>query len=67
MPQSVVSENSPMIRPRGGSAAQSAQPLAATNVGTLARAGLGRNQLVAESLVVPLSMVVRHELVEGAE
>jgi hypothetical protein len=34
---------------------QSAQPLAATNVGTLARAGLGRNQLVAESLVVPLS------------
>jgi hypothetical protein len=56
-----------MIRPRGGSAAQSARPLAATNVGTLARAGLGRNQLVAESLVVPLSMVVRHELVEGAE
>jgi hypothetical protein len=29
--------------------------------------GLGRDQLVAEPLMVPLPMVVSHELVEGAE
>ncbi len=48
-------------------AQQPAQPLAAPKVGTVGRRGLGRNQLVAEPLMVPLSVVVRYELIEGAE
>ena len=46
---------------------QPAQPPAATHVGAPERAGLGRDQHVAEPPMVPLPMVVRHELVEGAE
>src|SRR2546425_8653100 len=46
---------------------QSAQPLAATHVGAPERADLWCDQLVAEPLMVPLPMVVRHELVDGAE
>jgi hypothetical protein len=36
------------------------------NVGALERSGLWRDQLVAERLMVPLRVVVRDELVEGA-
>src|SRR5437867_9603542 len=43
---------------------QTAQSLAATNVGAKERAGRWRNQIVAEALMVPLPMVVRHELPE---
>src|SRR5437867_10757201 len=46
---------------------QPAQPLAATHVGAPERADLWCDQLVAEPLMVPLPMVVRHELVDGAE
>jgi hypothetical protein len=46
---------------------QSAQPFAATNIGAPERAGLGRNQLVGKPLVIPLPVVVRHELVARAE
>ncbi len=48
---------------------QPTQPLAATNVnvGAPERAGLGRDQVVAEPLMVPLPVVVRHELVEHAQ
>ena len=48
-------------------AEQPAQPLAATNVAALGKVGPGRDQLVAEPLMVPLSVVVRYELIEGAE
>jgi hypothetical protein len=46
---------------------QPAKPLTATNGGAPEGAALGRDQLVAEPLMVPLPMVVRHELIEGAE
>src|SRR5438034_4237826 len=46
---------------------QPAQPLAATHVGAPGTADLWCDQLVAEPLMVPLPMVVRHELVDGAE
>jgi hypothetical protein len=46
---------------------QPSQPLTATNVGAPERTGLGRDQLVAEPLMVPLPVVVRPEVVEGAE
>jgi hypothetical protein len=36
-------------------------------VGGPERAVLGRDQLIAEPLMGPLPMVMRHELVEGAE
>src|SRR5712692_7513701 len=60
----VVSENSgrAVVVPQ-----QPAQPLAAANVGAPEQAGLGRDQLVAGPLMVPLPIVVRHELVEHAE
>ena len=48
-------------------AEQPAQPLAATNVAALGKVGPGRDQLVAEPLMVPLPVVVRHELVERSE
>ena len=44
-----------------------AQPFAATNVDTLARAALRRDQLIVEPLMVSLPVVVRHVLIEGAE
>jgi len=48
-------------------AQQPAQPRPATKVGAGADAAMfGRDQLVAEALVVPLAVVVRHELVEDA-
>jgi len=46
---------------------QSAQPLTATHVGAPEGASLGCDQLVAEPLMVPLPMGVRHELAEGVE
>jgi anti-sigma-K factor RskA len=46
---------------------QPAQPLAATNVSAIARERFWRDQVVAESLMVPLSMVVGQELVEDAD
>src|SRR2546426_6878843 len=46
---------------------QPTQPLAATNVGAPERAGPWRDQVVAEPLMVPLPVVVRHELVEHAQ
>ena len=46
---------------------QPAQPLAAANVGAPDRAGLRRDQVIAEPLMVSLPMVVRHELVEHAQ
>jgi len=47
---------------------QPAQPLAATNVRAIARRGFWRDlEFVAEPLMVPLSMVVSHELVEDAD
>jgi hypothetical protein len=48
-------------------AQQPAQPLAATNMGTCERAGLWRDQVIAEPLMVPLPVVVRHELVEHSD
>src|SRR5439155_26532449 len=48
-------------------AQQPPQPLAAANLGAPERAGLWRDQLVAEPLMVSLPVVVRQELVEGAE
>ena len=59
------------LRPCSGCAVvvpqQTAQPLTATHAGAPERAGLGHDQLVAEPLMVALPVVVRHELVEGAE
>src|SRR5882724_10140908 len=46
---------------------QPAQPLAATNVRAIARERFWRDQVVAEPLMVPLPMVVGHELVEDAD
>jgi predicted RNA binding protein YcfA (HicA-like mRNA interferase family) len=57
-----------MLRPRGCSTAATAHPAcAATYVNAPEWASLGRDQLIAEPLMVPLPMVVRHDLVEGAE
>jgi hypothetical protein len=56
-----------MFRPRGGSTARSAQPLAATNVSAIARERFWHDQVIAEPLMVPLPMVVGHELVEDAD
>jgi hypothetical protein len=44
-----------------------AQPLAATNASAIARERFRRDQVVAEPLMVPLPMVVGHELVEDAD
>src|SRR5262249_8968672 len=44
-----------------------AQPLAAPNVNTVGWMGLSRDQPVAEPLMVPLSVVVCDELIEGAK
>lgn len=49
----------PMVVPK-----QPAQPFAATHVGGRGKAGLGRDQLVAEPLMVSLPVVVCDELVE---
>jgi hypothetical protein len=46
---------------------QPTQPLTAPNGGAPERAGLGRGQLIAEALMVPLPVLVLHKLVEGAE
>ena len=46
---------------------QPAQPLAATNVRAIARERFWRDQVVAAPLMVPLPMVVGHELVEDAD
>jgi hypothetical protein len=46
-------------------AQQPAQPLAAAHVRGSKRAGLRRDQLVAQPLMISLPMVVRRELVEG--
>src|SRR5438094_2856256 len=44
-----------------------AQPLAATNVSAIARERFWRDQVVPEPLMIPLSMVVGHELVEDTD
>jgi hypothetical protein len=46
---------------------QPAQPLAAIHEGAPDGAGLGCDQHVAEPLMIPLPVVARDELVEGAE
>ena len=48
-------------------AQQPAQPVSAADLGPAARRDFRDDQRIAESLMVPLPMVVRHELVEGAE
>jgi hypothetical protein len=48
-------------------AQQPAQPLAATNVGARERARFWCDQGVAEPLMIPLPVVVRHELVEHSD
>ena len=46
---------------------QPAQPFAATNESPVGRVDPARDQLVAEPLMVPLPVVVRHELIDGTE
>jgi NUDIX domain len=48
-------------------AQQPAQPVATTNSGATERTGHRRNQIVAEALMVPLLMVVRHEFLEHVQ
>ena len=48
-------------------AQQAAQAVAATNPGATARARSWRNQIVAESLMIPLLVVVHHELFEHVQ
>jgi hypothetical protein len=45
-------------------AQEAAQAFAATNSGAADRAGSRRNQVVVEALMIPLLMVVHHELPE---
>src|ERR671919_2644020 len=48
-------------------AQQPAQPVATANSGATERTGRRRNQVVAEALMVPLRMVVRHEFLEHVQ
>ena len=45
-------------------AQQAAEPLATANVASAVRLTSRRDQFIAESLVVPLAVVVRHKLLE---
>ncbi len=54
------------LRPRGGSTA-TAQPVPAPDLGPTNGGGFRGDQLIPEPVMVPLPVVVRHELVEGAE
>jgi len=64
----VMSENSAHGQaPRVVVPQQTAQPLAPADGGAENRAWLRQDQLVAEPLMVPLPVVVRHELVERSE
>ena len=66
-----VSRRVRKLRPRSRCAVvvaqQPAQPVSAADLGPARGRGGRGDQLIPEPLMVPLPVVVRHELVEGAE
>jgi hypothetical protein len=55
------------LRPRGSSTQQPAQPVPTADLGPASGRGGRGDQRIPEPLMVSLPVIVRHELVEGAE